>query len=404
LVEPAWSIFLMGTAGRVARVRDPNREEAMPANNLRIPSISVFLPTVVRNGVKSRTKVWWLAWRDPKTGKRKTQSTGATSKKAAQTIAHRKQMEFACPTPTDPTEQHRDLTWAAFTIRFIRDHAATKSEATADKSDTSLRVFTKLMQPARLRDVDLAMLKQFVARRLAARKSRNTIDSDLRVLRCALRRAADWNLISVVPNFKTLWCGDDNGDRRVIPPADIAAIWAALDDEAIELRQRDRHWWKVMLRTKLFLGARLGEVLGLKWSRIDFAAETLTVHHRTSKSKKSRTYPNVGSLLAMLAEWRDSQKPKPAADDAVFAWGQGYRNLYKDFKRILAHAGLPVDRERRHRLKDFRSTAATQMIQEGEPTMAVRDWLGHCSVAVTERFYANVSKAVVDAAGRRKVV
>jgi integrase len=169
------------------------------------------------------------------------------------------------------------------------------------------------------------------------------------------------------------------------------------------LNQRSPYWWKTLVQSKLYMGARLGELLGLQWRRVDFVAETITVFHSTSKSKRSRTYPNCGSLLAILCQWWNAAKPAPESDDHVWPWSQDYRNLYKDWTRILQHAGLPTGKERRHRLKDFRSTAATQMIEAGESTLVVRDWLGHSSVRVTEAYYANTDKARRDAAWRRKV-
>jgi integrase len=115
-------------------------------------------------------------------------------------------------------------------------------------------------------------------------------------------------------------------------------------------------------------------------------------------------YPNVGNLLSVLRPWHDAQTPTPEPADLVFPYDSDYRNIYADWRRILEHAGLPTDdRKRRHRLKDLRSTCATQLIEAGEPTLVVKDWLGHATVKTTESYYANTDKARKAAAGRRRV-
>jgi integrase len=55
-------------------------------------------------------------------------------------------------------------------------------------------------------------------------------------------------------------------------------------------------------------------------------------------------------------------------------------------------------------VKDLRSTCATQLIAEATPTLAVRDLLGHSTVATTERYYASAATALRDAIARRNVV
>jgi integrase len=50
------------------------------------------------------------------------------------------------------------------------------------------------------------------------------------------------------------------------------------------------------------------------------------------------------------------------------------------------------------RVHDFRHWRATQLVNEGVPLEVVRDYLGHRSIITTERFYAKVKEARVDAA------
>ncbi len=365
---------------------------------MRLPSICLVQPTRSK-GVKS--KVWVMMWRDPITKKKCKESTGAKSKRAAEMVRANKLAEFANPRKPEPCEQHLDLLWKKFKLEFLTRHAGLRSENSLEAYDSCLRVFERVAKPVLLRDIDAKMIAGFVAKRQAEGVSNQTIDKNLRHLRTALRLGVAWGYIPAAPSFRGLFVGNDEGDRRVIPQADIEAIVAALDDPAVPVKVHDRHWWKAFFQVKLYCGARLGEVLGLRWHRVDFAAQTITIHYSTSKGKRTRVYP-AGNLLPKLLAWYESHDPSPLGTECVFPHDGGRRSIYYDWYAIQSHAGIPA--ERHHRFKDCRSTAATQLIDAGEPTLVVKDWLGHSTVATTERFYANTDAARVKAASRRKVV
>lgn len=226
------------------------------------------------------------------------------------------------------------------------------------------------------------------------------MDKELRHIRTILYKAVEWGYIPAVPKFKGLFVGDKEGKRVVMSDADIKAISKALGSRKLVVRRATVAWWRMLFQTAPFTGMRLGEMLGLTWDQVDFKAGTITVVFSSSKSRRSRTYPG-GALLAKLAAWRESQGT-PAPTDFVFPWTATRRQLYPDWYAIQKLAGIPY--ERRYTFKDCRSTCATQLIEAGEPTLVVKDWLGHSTVQTTERYYARTEGARREAAARRKVV
>ena len=62
---------------------------------MKLPSVSIFKPTVVRNGKPTKTKIWWMAWRDTVTKKRYSESTGTADKTIARQLANKRQRDFA---------------------------------------------------------------------------------------------------------------------------------------------------------------------------------------------------------------------------------------------------------------------------------------------------------------------
>lgn len=114
----------------------------------------------------------------------------------------------------------------------------------------------------------------------------------------------------------------------------------------------------------------------------------MTVARNTSKGKRDRTYP-LGNLLPILRVWHDGPEPAPGPKDHVLPWTGDRSPLDTDWRQIQEHAGLTD--ERRYRLKDCRSTAASEMLLT-EGTIVVARWLGHSAVVLV-RWYANDARA-----------
>lgn len=138
---------------------------------------------------------------------------------------------------------------------------------------------------------------------------------------------------------------------------------------------RGERWEAAFLLTAT-LGLRKSELLGIKAT--DFDAPSLRLRVRGTKSEDSDRIAYVpaalGPKLAAL---------EPAKDGRLFPVSD--RTLDRDFKRILASAGLPAIR-----LHDLRHTAATLMLLAGESPQVVSEILGHSSPAITLKVYAHV--------------
>ena len=78
-----------------------------------------------------------------------------------------------------------------------------------------------------------------------------------------------------------------------------------------------------------------------------------------------------------------------------------YRTIYEDWHAIQKAAGIP---DGEHYVpKNCRSTCASGLIAANVPTVVVKDFLGHQTVATTENYYINTQPALRAAANARKV-
>jgi integrase len=65
------------------------------------------------------------------------------------------------------------------------------------------------------------------------------------------------------------------------------------------------------------------------------------------------------------------------------------RNDFREFRKLLAHAGLPPVR-----LHDLRHTAASLLLAQNVPARVVMEILGHSQIALTMNTYSHVAPEV----------
>jgi len=153
-----------------------------------------------------------------------------------------------------------------------------------------------------------------------------------------------------------------------------------------------------LLLTAAFTGLRMGELLALRWSAVDFAAETIRVvrsftigGESSPKSGKPRSVPMVREVAAALA--RLGQRERfTGDDDLVFAGAAGghmdSKEVRAEYKAALARAGL-----RNLRFHDLRHTFGTRAVEQAESILELKEWMGHANVQTTMRYLHYKSKA-----------
>ncbi len=174
---------------------------------------------------------------------------------------------------------------------------------------------------------------------------------------------------------------------------------------ALELSAEQR----AVFTLAVFQGLRLGELAALRWDRVDLEAGWLVIAaswNTATKSGRVRRIPLLQPAAAALAGWAPPDQRKglvfPAAGGACYSrgydWGWGDRRC-KNGKDVPARAGIA----RRVRFHDLRHTCAAHLVSGswGEPwrLREVRDFLGHTSEAVTER-YAHLAPDALRARAR----
>ena len=162
----------------------------------------------------------------------------------------------------------------------------------------------------------------------------------------------------------------------------------------------------VLYYLALTTGMRQGELLGLKWSDLDWSSGELDIRRKAQretgkgivlselKTRAGRRVILLGpDTLDKLAEHRQKQDIERQSDDwqemdLVFTSEKGtpidQRNLLREYSALLDRAGLP-----KIRFHDLRHTAATLMLLHGTPLLIVSRRLGHSKPSITLDIYGH---------------
>jgi integrase len=132
---------------------------------------------------------------------------------------------------------------------------------------------------------------------------------------------------------------------------------------------------QALLKLTLITGARIGELLDLRWE--DCQDGYLTFWQ--TKNGKVRRIPITGTIAALLAS-------RPRIHPWVFTnarTGKPYTTIRKVFERALARAKIPSGDVTVHTL---RHTALSRMSEHGLDDYTVMSISGHSSTRMLERY------------------
>ncbi|MEW4354443.1 tyrosine-type recombinase/integrase [Streptococcus pneumoniae] len=176
------------------------------------------------------------------------------------------------------------------------------------------------------------------------------------------------------------------------------------------LQEENNPQYLTIFRIMAFTGLRIGEVLALKWSDIDFIQGNLTVNRgiiRTTKGQVIDTPKTKGSIrtlsldystIEQLKQWQHEQKKEffkhglkhlreenfcfTQADNRLIQKSNIYNVLMKiidkyNLKRISPHG--------------FRHTHASLLFEAGASMKEVQERLGHSNIKTTMDIYTHVT-------------
>lgn len=283
--------------------------------------------------------------------------------------------------------------------RFIKEHMPTIKPRSADRYLISIKNLKGSFKGMDLTKIGSAALTDFVSRRridvnrqTRARVRAATIRRDLACLSSIFGMAIEWEWVETNPvgpflkRQKRRGLRESASRERYLSHGQERAILASARPDVA-----------AAIKFAIDTGLRKEEQFSLEWKRVDLGRKEILVEGSTSKNAKDRRVPLLPRARAVLLA-----RPRSDKVDFVF-WHNGRGRIGKAtdkrVRRRTARRMLTLDRglkaaARRAgvadvRWHDLRRTCGCRLLQDhGLSIEQVSKWLGHSSIAVTQKAYA----------------
>jgi integrase len=346
--------------------------------------------------------------RDPATGKRKQQwiSVKGNKKEAEKRLA-----ELLHLLDTGMFMKPAKTTFAEYIDRWLADYRTRLSPRGYERY---AGIIKKHIIPC-LGNISLTQLKPEHLQQHYTLWQKNGLSSRTvryhhAVLHVALETAVKWGLLV------------RNPADAVDPPRarhNEMKTWGEYEiNRFVETAKNNRYY--ALFYTALFTGMRRSELLGLRWSDIDFIMSQIYVrrglHHlkdgsyiytEPKSATSRRTIALSPSAILVLRDHYTKRKLecmglgiKFTEDDLVFCTVDGApirpNTVTRAWTTLATKAGLKIIR-----LHDARHTHASVMLKQGIHPKVVQERLGHSSIQMTLDTYSHVAPGIQAAAANR---
>ncbi len=285
------------------------------------------------------------------------------------------------------------LTLLQWLEQYIKNQTGQKRETTLSKYQTFKNAL-KPLHDTLLPQLNVETIETFYKSKTSLWQ-KSTLEHCHFFLRGALAEAERYDYIERNP------C-----DKVRLPKLPSRSVAKRMSEAHIQsiLNHAQGHRIYPMIYLGLSLGLRRGEILGLKWSQVDFERSELHIREVITNNKgktiltqpktaaSSRTLPLQNELKKVLLEQRQKVLELPFVTEWVFPNTNGEpiapRRFQKEYAQVLLDAGLP----NLYRIHDMRHTFTSRAVSSTNNAKAVSLILGHSKVQLTLDQYTHLEQ------------
>ena len=259
----------------------------------------------------------------------------------------------------------------------------------------------KDLRPDHLNDLYTMLAQDGQNKKTGGKLSAKSILEHHRLISAVLEQAAKEGLVPFNVASRATLPKVERKEVNYFQPEQVVAIREALELEPVK--------WKTLVHMLLITGARRGEVLGLKWSEVDFDRNQIHIcnnilyspdrgiYEDTPKTATSNRYVTLPAetmqLLRQYRVWQNEERlrlgeyyqyqgfvftqenGRPMHPDSVTSWLSKFSKRH-GLPHINPHA--------------FRHTMASMLYFNGVDSVSISKRLGHAQVSTTADIYAHV--------------
>jgi len=250
----------------------------------------------------------------------------------------------------------------------------------------------------KMKDLNPRQIQALYSKKLESGMSPRTVVLIHAVLRRALDQALKSGMIGINPCLAVVRPKFKRKEMKTLSDSQVRTLLSFVEGGRFE----------VLFWLAVTTGLRQGELLGLKWSDVNWTNRRLGIQRQLQRLRgglvfsepksaagrrvialglttieKLRKHQNFQVLERQVAgnSWKENDMMFPSSKGTPM----DPSNLYHNFKRLLIEAGLPDVR-----FHDLRHTAATLMLQQGVHPKVVQERLGHSDISLTLNTYSHV--------------
>ena len=311
----------------------------------------------------------------------------------------------------EQAEQERKPTFTRNIEMYIKEKAAF-APGTLENYRTALQRAAAVFGEMKMEDITNLTVKQYINDLQANGKNQfngkplahKTILKHYIVLHALFENAVENEVIEVSPmqKMKRPKPRKDETPKEpvVYTESEVQYIYKCLDNEPLK--------WKALVMFAIDSGCRRGEIIGLKWSEIDFKTGKVNIcrnaqytagkgtYISTPKNHKNRVIYLNRPVLTVLAEWKRQQ--------ALLHFGQGIPQSEFCFTQDngkMMNPQAPTAYLNRFGKKynlpgihphALRHTMASLSIANGADIVSVSEKLGHAEPSITLNVYSHANE------------
>ncbi len=331
--------------------------------------------------------------------------TEKSARKKAEAFAATFEKECREGVTSDSKQRFAD--YAEYVLR-LKEQRGDKHTTITDYRSMTERIYPEIghiklkdLQAHHLNTLYAHLMRNGVNKRTGGKLSNKTVLRYHRFISIVLTQAVKESLIPFNPASRAEPPKAEKNEAKYLQSADVAAILDALDKEPIK--------WRTLIHLLLITGARRGEIIGLKWDRIDFDNNRLYicntisytpdrgVYESTPKTESSKRYVSLPvetmQLLKQYRAWQIQERFRMGEyfvnQGFVFSQDNGSPmhpdSVGKWLTKFCKRHGLPHVNPHA-----FRHTMASMLYYNGMDSVSISKRLGHAQVSTTSDIYAHV--------------
>lgn len=293
-------------------------------------------------------------------------------------------------------------------VLSLKEQRGDKHTTIADYRSMTKRIYPEIghiklknLQAHHLNTLYAHLMQDGVNQRTGGKLSNKTVLRYHRFISIVLAQAVKESIIPFNPAARAEPPKAEKKEAKYLQSADIAAILEALNSEPIK--------WKTLVHLLLITGARRGEIIGLKWDKVDFdnnriyICNTISytpdrgVYESTPKTESSKRYVSLPvetmQLLKQYRAWQIQERFRMGEyfvnQGFVFSQDNGSPmhpdSVGKWLTKFCKRHGLPHVNPHA-----FRHTMASMLYYNGMDSVSISKRLGHAQVSTTSDIYAHV--------------